>query len=210
VRGRAPRAAALLRLGASAALLVGSARAAQAGVSDGEEALFRRAHGVGAGLEPVLWAPMQLGSALAPLVVGPLLGHHVGDWRPAVGAVVVGIGGWWAAKGVKALVRRGRPASLLGGVAPRRGTPTDGSGFLSGHVTVATGLAAVAAPNLGPVGRSLAYGLVGVVGFARLHVAAHLPLDVVGGVALGGLLGSAWDLLAGPGGAVAGAATRSG
>jgi membrane-associated phospholipid phosphatase len=210
VRGADTRSGALLRLGASAALLVGTARAAGEGVSDGEEALFRRAHGLSAGFEPVLWAPMQLGSALAPLVVGPLLGHHVGDWRPAVGSVAVGIGGWWAAKGVKALVRRGRPASLLGDVAPRRGTPSDGSGFLSGHVTVATGLATVAAPHLGPVGRPLAYGLVGVVGFARLHVAAHLPLDVVGGVALGGLLGSAWDLLAGPGRAAGGVVAPSG
>lgn len=187
---------ALLRLGAGAALLVGSAHLARRGVTAEEEALFRSVHGLGAHLEPLLWPPMQLGSALAPLVVGPLLGRRLGQWCPAAGAVVVGIGGWWAAKGVKALVRRGRPGVLLGEVAPRRGTPTDGSGYLSGHVTVAMGLATVAAPHLGPAGRGLAYALVGVVGLARVHVAAHLPLDVVGGVALGGVLASAWELLA--------------
>jgi len=39
--------------------------------------------------------------------------------------------------------------------------------------------------------------LAPVVGFARIHVAAHLPLDVVGGAALGHLLAMIWNLAVG-------------
>jgi glycosyltransferase 2 family protein len=41
------------------------------------------------------------------------------------------------------------------------------------------------------------YGLAGVVGVARIHVGAHLPLDVLGGAALGSLMGWTWNLAVG-------------
>ncbi len=36
-----------------------------------------------------------------------------------------------------------------------------------------------------------------VVALARVHIGAHLPLDVVGGAALGVVLGAAWHLAVG-------------
>jgi membrane-associated phospholipid phosphatase len=129
-------------------------------------------------LRYVVWAPMQL------------------RWRPAVGAVVVGIGGWWLAKGVKDLVNRGRPAELIG-TKLRTGAPTGGLGFLSGHATVAFALATVLSPYLKPVPRVIAYGLATVVAFGRVYMAAHFPLDAVAGAALGCLLGWIWHIVVG-------------
>ena len=42
-----------------------------------------------------------------------------------------------------------------------------------------------------------AAGLAAFVSFARVHVGAHLPLDVVGGACLGVALGSAANLVLG-------------
>jgi undecaprenyl-diphosphatase len=50
---------------------------------------------------------------------------------------------------------------------------------------VVTALLVVAWPALGRRGRIAAAALVGAVCLARVHVGAHLPLDVVGGAALG-------------------------
>ncbi len=118
------------------------------GVPAWEESLFNTIYGLPDWLEPVLWAPMQLGSVLAPLVVAAASWLAWRRWRPSVGAIVAGIGGWWLAKGIKELVDRGRPGTLLEDLELRAGAPTDGLGFLSGHATVAFALAAILSPYL--------------------------------------------------------------
>ncbi len=97
---------------------------------------------------------------------------------------------WVLAKVVKAVVRRGRPAALLGGVRSR-GPESSGLGYLSGHAAVSTALAAAAYPYLGRRGRRLAVASASVVGVSRIYVGALLPLDVAGGVALGLLVDGA-------------------
>jgi undecaprenyl-diphosphatase len=87
---------------------------------------------------------------------------------------------WALAKGIKRIVRRGRPTALVPGTHIR-GKEATGGGYLSGHAAVATALMAAAASASSP---KLA-GLAGVVGVARMYVGAHLPLDVIGGVGLG-------------------------
>jgi undecaprenyl-diphosphatase len=71
-----------------------------------------------------------------------------------------------------------------------RGAPAVGRGFLSGHVIVAVGLATVLSPWLGRRSMMVVWSLAGLVCFGRMYVGAHLPLDVVGGAALGWTLGS--------------------
>ena len=66
-----------------------------------------------------------------------------------------------------------------------RGAEAHGRGFVSGHAATLTALAAVAWPWLGRRGRIAVAVLVVVVCLARVYVGAHLPLDVVGGAALG-------------------------
>jgi undecaprenyl-diphosphatase len=62
---------------------------------------------------------------------------------------------------------------------------------------VAFATAGVAAPALPGGPGLLLRALAPVVGFARMHVGAHLPLDVVGGAALGHLLAMIWNLAVG-------------
>ena len=181
-----------LALGAAATAVV-----VARGVPGWEADLTEAVAGLPDPLEAVLWPPMQLGTLVAPFLVAAGSWWAWRSWRPAVGALVVGIGGWWLAKVVKALVARGRPIDELAGFVPRGSAPTDGLGYLSGHATVAAGLATVLWPWLPRRWRWTAPALVAVVGLARVYVGAHLPLDVVGGACLGVLVGCAWNVAVG-------------
>jgi undecaprenyl-diphosphatase len=97
---------------------------------------------------------------------------------------------WAGVKAIKPLVGRGRPACHLDGVSIR-GQQQSGLGYPSGHAAVATTLAIVAASRLSPGARLVAAALAATTGGARIYVGAHLPLDVVGGAAVGVLAGRA-------------------
>jgi undecaprenyl-diphosphatase len=171
------------------------------GVPQWERRLFDALNGGPAGLELVLWLPMQFGSLFGPFLVGGAAWWRLRRWRPAVGSVIVGVLAWQLAKVLKAAVERGRPFSLMMDFARRAGTPYDGLGFVSGHSAVSFALAAVVAPYVSRSRRALIWVLASVVGLSRIQVSAHMPLDVVGGAGLGLVVGNAWNLAVGvPGG----------
>ncbi len=166
-------------------------------MTDLERRLFEDLYRLPARLDVALWAPMQLGNALAPLAVAVAAWLDKRQWRPAIGSAAVGVGAWWLAKGVKAVVERGRPAAELPMMELRDSAPVEGLGFVSGHATVAFALATVQRPYRSRSWSLGAYGLAALVAFARVHLGAHLLLDVIGGAALGVLLGTSWHLAVG-------------
>jgi membrane-associated phospholipid phosphatase len=131
----------------------------------------------------VIWPVMQLGNFLVIPVVA-LVAAVARRWRLAFGILLGGLAAYFAAKQVKKIVPRGRPADLLGGVHIR-GAAAQGRGYVSGHAAVVTLIAALAWPYLGKRSRAAVVAAAVTVCFARVYVAAHLPLDVVGGAALG-------------------------
>lgn len=155
-----------------------------------ETGVFDAINGLPDLLYPVLWLPMQLGSLSAvPIVI--VVALVLKRRRLAVDAAVAGVAAWTLAKVVKDAFGRPRPGGLLEEVAFRGGEPT-GFGFVSGHTSVAFALATVAVLYLPRRWRWRAFALAGVVGIARMFVGAHLPLDVVGGAALGWAIGALW------------------
>jgi len=131
---------------------------------------------------------MQLGVIGAvPLVAAlALVTHRI---RLAAYAALAGGTIYLVAKLVKAFVQRGRPQTLLEDVYIFD-IPDRGLGYVSGHSAVAFALATVASPFLGRRARRVAWTLAGLVCVARIYVGSHLPLDVVGGAALGGAAGA--------------------
>jgi len=152
-------------------------------VGPGEDLVFRAVNGLPDSLYPPAWVVMQLGTlGAAPAAAG--VAWLAADGELAGRLLVSGAATWALSKLVKQMVRRPRPASLLPGTRCR-GREAAGLGYLSGHAGVAVALGAAALPRLGPAGRALALSVIPVVGLTRVYVGAHLPLDVVGGAALG-------------------------
>lgn len=186
-----------LKAVAGLVVLGGAAVVASRGTPDWEASLFDVLHDVPRVVDFVLWLPMQAGSAWAPLLAGVVAWRVARSWRPTVGALVTGWGGWWLAKGVKGVIERGRPSAELTDLAVRSSAVTEGLGFVSGHATVAFACAATLSPYLPRRWRLAVYGLAAAVGVSRVVVGAHLPVDVMGGAALGLTLAYAWHFVVG-------------
>jgi membrane-associated phospholipid phosphatase len=143
----------------------------------------------------LIWPVMQLGNVLV-VPAAAVLAAAWRRWRLSIELLVAGLATYVLAKVVKGLVPRGRPDDLLADVVIR-GAAAHGRGFVSGHAAVVTALLAVAWPALGRRGRIVATALVAAVCLSRVHVGAHLPLDVVGGAALGLAIAGAVRLVLG-------------
>jgi membrane-associated phospholipid phosphatase len=143
----------------------------------------------------LVWVVMQLGNLVAVPAVA-LAAALARRFRLAVTVLVGGLLTYWLAKEVKVFVPRERPGSLLPDVV-LRDAPAGGLGYVSGHAAVVVFLAVVVSPYLGRRGRWAAYLLAAVVCLTRVYVGAHLPLDVLGGAALGLALGGTARLVAG-------------
>ncbi len=168
---------------ASAALVLTALAVRRDRVSSTEERAFRAVNNLPDVIFGPLWLLMQCGNAGAPLAAA-LAALVRRDRRLAARLFVVGTTTWALSKVVKQRVRRPRPAVLLAATR-RRGAEPAGLGYLSGHAGVVVALGAAALPRLQARGRAGVLLLAPVVGIARVYVGAHLPLDVVGGAALG-------------------------
>jgi membrane-associated phospholipid phosphatase len=153
------------------------------GVGRREARAFRAVNGLPDALRGPAWIIMQFGTlGAAPAAAGAAwaAGERKLAWRLLAG----GSATWALSKVVKHNVRRPRPAMLLTGTRCR-GKQAFGLGYLSGHAGVAVALGAAALPRFGAAGRAITTAVVPIVGLSRVYVGAHLPLDIVGGAALG-------------------------
>ena len=153
-----------------------------------ERDLFRLVNDLPGLVLPVVWAVMQLGNVVAVpvLALAAALTRRV---RMARDLLVSGLLAYGVAVLVKGVVGRERPGGFDVDAVFRDGT-VSGIGFISGHSAVAAALATAAGPYLTRRGRRMAWVLVWSVALARVYVGAHLPLDVVCGVAAGWAIGA--------------------
>jgi membrane-associated phospholipid phosphatase len=101
-------------------------------------------------------------------------------WRLAVTI----IGAYGVAFLAKHFIGRERPLELFSGVHAR--IAESGMGFPSGHATVSTVIALTLWPYLPKRARYIVVPLfIGVVCLSRLYLGVHIPLDLIGGVAVG-------------------------
>lgn len=102
---------------------------------------------------------------------------------------------------IKRTVDRARPFQSLCGEDPTcahfRDVPLYGPSFVSGHAIIAGALATLVLPYLSRRWQVAAVVLAAGVALARVYLGAHNPLDVVGGLAVGVVLGSLLNLAVG-------------
>lgn len=148
-----------------------------------ETTVFEAINGLPGFLYPVVWVFMQLGNIVAVPIVA-LVWAIMRRYRTAIKTLAAGLLVWLLAKYIKTVVVRGRPGELLEDVI-LHGAPASGQGYVSGHAAVAAAIATVATHYLDARGRIIAWSLAALVSFGRVYTGAHLPLDVIGGAALG-------------------------
>jgi membrane-associated phospholipid phosphatase len=165
-------------------------------ISDAEKSVFRAVNDLPSAIYPVpAWLFMQLGNFLV-VPITALVAVGLRRFRMAATIAVAGMGTYVLAKVVKRFVERGRPSELVPDVNIH-GAASHGLGYVSGHVAVITAIAVAVWPYFGRRGRIAVVTLAGIVGLLRVYVAAHLPLDIVGGVGLGVACGGLARLLLG-------------
>ncbi len=135
----------------------------------------------------VLYPVMQFGTLGGPVLVAAAIVIFRRDWLLSAATVVVGLVAWFAAKGVKRVVERDRPATYLPEIIIREGDGT-GLGYVSGHSAVAAATAMMAMAALPPRWRPVLAAVAVLVGIARVVHGVHLPADLVGGWSLGVLI----------------------
>ena len=173
-------------------VLLESGASARRGVGRAEERIFRVVNRVPDRAFGSVWLPMQYGTfgTVPALSVLALARRRP---RLAVALFAAGSLAWVLAKAAKPIVARGRPGTTVQD-AVIRGKEEGDQGFPSGHAAVSAALTTVALPYVSDGWRPLPLALAGFVPLARVYVGAHLPLDSIGGSALGVAVGCAVNL----------------
>jgi membrane-associated phospholipid phosphatase len=178
----------------SLGVLVLAGAAAAGGLTAGEETIFVAVNSAPDAFYYAIWPFMQYGVFLTipVLTVAALVARRA---RLAVTMAMAGVGVYLLARVVKELVDRERPGALIGAVEARETFQPGSLGFPSGHVAVAAALAVVVTPHLRGRWRLVPAALAVIVCIGRMYVGAHVPLDLVGGAALGVAAGCAANLV---------------
>ncbi len=138
----------------------------------------------------------QLGALGAVLIWGGL-GLYLRNAR--AGAVIAAAGAlaWFVAKPFKVYVGRGRPQDLLELPDLLHLEKFGGMGFPSGHASVTAACITALLFYVDRKQRKYLYLIALLIGASRIYLGAHFPRDVIGGYALGALIGSLVSLVFG-------------
>ena len=177
-----------------ATVLVASALLAERGVYGWEVAIFQAVNGLPGSLRPLLWVLNQYGTAIT-IPVATVVALAFRRWVLAAALAISGVTVYVLAKVIKGYVGRGRPSALIENVVEREPFSPESLGYPSGHAAVAWAITIIVLAFMGRPWRRVAIVLAIVVPVVRMYVAAHLPLDLIGGAAVGVFVASAVSLV---------------
>lgn len=186
--------------GAGLLLLAGSGLVARDGkVGPAERAVFRFLNELPEWLYRPMWLFQQFGNIVVALVIVLLVATLLRTRRLAAAAALGVAAKLGLERAVKMVVERSRPGTSIGDIITRGEVSEQGLSFVSGHATITTAFAVALTGALPGRWRPLPWVVVALNGLGRIYVGAHNPLDIVGGVGLGLVIGGVLYVLVAPG-----------
>jgi membrane-associated phospholipid phosphatase len=198
---RVPRArTAVLLTGLGAALFGVSAILLKTGTLGWDVSLFRTLNQVPAGAASVLTPLSHLFLPAGILAVVVLTAIYVVARNRSILPVAAGAGAagiaWALAHVAKDIADRPRPYEVIVGTVLRQ-QPAHGTSFPSSHTAVALAVAIALAPFLARPLAAVGIGYAVLLGWSRVYLGVHYPLDVLGGAGIGLAAGGVIVLAAG-------------
>lgn len=181
-------------LGGAVVAVVASVVASTGDVPGWEEAVFHAVNGLPDWLRGPMWLFQLAGLLLVPVAVA-VVAAALRRFRLALALVVLVPLKLLVEKAVvKQVVERERPGTTICELdvtcANFRDVPVEGLSFVSGHAVIAWAVATLLWPYLPGRWRWAPVGVAVLNSVARVYLGAHNPLDVVGGGAIGVMLGA--------------------
>jgi membrane-associated phospholipid phosphatase len=101
----------------------------------------------------------------------------------ATGAVAAGIA-WALANAAKAIANRPRPYEVMADAVLRQ-QPAHGTSFPSSHTAITLAVAIALVPFLARPLAAAGIGYAVLIGWSRVYLGVHYPLDILGGAGIG-------------------------
>ena len=183
-----------LLAGVGAALFGASALVLKAGALGWDESLFRFLNDVPAALASVLTPLSYLFRPLGIVVVVVLAAVYVvarnRSIMPVATGAVAAAAAWALANLAKVIADRPRPYQAIAGAVLRQ-PPAHGTSFPSSHTAVTVAVVLALLPFLPRAMAGVAIGYAVLVGWSRVYLGVHYPLDILGGAGIGMAVGGA-------------------
>jgi membrane-associated phospholipid phosphatase len=190
---RVPTAWAAGLLASLGAVLFGtSAVLLKAGAVGWDLSLFRILNVVPPGVASVLTPLVHLFLPAGIIIVVVLIAGYVVAWNQSVlpvaaGAVAAGVA-WALANLAKAIADRPRPYQVVADAVLRQ-QPAHGTSFPSSHTAVTVAVMIALVPFLPRALAWVAIAYAVLVGWSRVYLGVHYPLDVLAGAGIGMAVG---------------------
>jgi membrane-associated phospholipid phosphatase len=177
-----------LLAGLGAALFGVSALLLKTGTLGWDESLFRALNQVPAAAASVLTPLSKLFLPAGILAVIVLAAVYVvvrnrSVMPVAAGALAAGIA-WGLAHAAKTIADRPRPYQVMTDVVLRQ-PPAHGTSFPSSHTAVTLAVAIALVPFMARPLAAAGIGYAVLVGWSRVYLGVHFPLDILGGAGVG-------------------------
>ena len=159
-----------------------------------DASLFRILNEVPAGVASVLTPLAHLFLPLSILVVVVIAAGYVvvrnRSVLPLAAAAVAAGGAWALAHVAKAITDRPRPYQVMADAVLRQ-QPAHGTSFPSSHTAVTVAVVIALVPFLPRALAPVAVAYAVLVGWSRVYLGVHYPLDVLAGAGIGMAVGGA-------------------
>ncbi len=185
------RAAGLLA-GLGAVLFGTSAILLKSGATGWDLSLFRILNDVPPAVASVLTPPVHLFLPAGIVIAIVLIAGYVVAWNRSVlpvaaGAVAAGAA-WTLANVAKVIANRPRPYQVAADAVLRQ-APAHGTSFPSSHTAVTVAVVIALVPFLPRALAWVAIAYAALVGWSRVYLGVHYPLDVLAGAGIGMAVG---------------------